>query len=49
MAGLLCLLLGWAEMLRQEAAVAWIWLPLGAVMMIAGLIAAMLGKARKRG
>ncbi len=47
--GLLCLLLGWAEVLRQEMAVAWIWLPLGAIMMIAGLIAAMLGKSRKRG
>ncbi len=46
--GLLCVMLGWAEALRQEPAVAWIWLPLGAVLIVAGAIAAMTGRGKRR-
>ncbi len=45
--GLLGALLGWAEVLRHEPKVAWIWLPLGAVLMVIGAIAAMIGRAKK--
>lgn len=46
--GLLGLLLGWAEWLRHELAIAWIWLPLGAVVMVVGAITAMIGSGRKK-
>ncbi len=46
--GLLGLLLGWAEVLRHEMAVAWIWLPFGAVVMVVGVITAMIGSGRKK-
>ena len=46
--GLLCVMLGWAQWLRQVHSSAFIWLPLGAIMMIGGAAAAMVGKARKR-
>ena len=45
--GLLCLMLGWAEALRQVPAAARIWLPLGAVLMIGGGIGAFVGQSRK--
>ena len=46
--GLLCLMLGWAQALRQVPASAWIWLPLGAVLMIVGGLGAVFGHSRKR-
>jgi hypothetical protein len=46
--GLLCLMLGWAQVLRQVPASAWIWLPLGAVLVIAGGLGAIVGHSRKR-
>jgi len=45
--GLLCVMLGWAEALRHVSAVARIWLPLGAVLMIGGGIGAFVGHSRK--
>jgi len=46
--GLLCVMLGWAQALRQVPAAAWIWLPLGAVLMIVGGLGAVMGHSRKR-
>lgn len=46
--GLLCVMLGWAQALRQVPPAAWIWLPLGAVLMVGGGLIAVLGHARKR-
>jgi hypothetical protein len=46
--GLLCVMLGSAQALRQVPAAAWIWLPLGAVLMAAGGVTAMIGQSRKR-
>ena len=46
--GLLCVMLGWAQALRQVPAGAWTWLPLGAVLMIVGGLGAFVGQSRKR-
>jgi len=46
--GVLCLLLGWAEYMRSVPAIAWIWLPLGAVMLILGGLAAASAWSKKR-
>jgi hypothetical protein len=46
--GVLCLLLGWAQWMREVHAVAMIFLPLGAVLVIGGAIGAMVGHSRKR-
>jgi hypothetical protein len=45
--GLLCVMLGWAQALRHVPAAAWTWLPLGAVLMVAGGLAAFVGHSRK--
>jgi hypothetical protein len=47
--GILCLLLGWAEYMRSVPAVAWIWLTLGAVLVIAGGLTAAAPRFRDRG
>ena len=46
--GLLCVMLGWAQWLRHVPSAAWIWLPLGGVLMIAGGLAAFIGQSRKQ-
>lgn len=46
--GLLCVMLGWAQWLRQVPAAPWIWLPLGAVLIVGGGLAAVLGHSAKR-
>ena len=46
--GLLCVMLGWAEALRKVPAAAWIWLPLGAVLIVVGGLAAFMGRPAKR-
>ena len=38
--GVLCLLLGWAQSMREEPAAAWILLGIGAVMLVVGGLAA---------
>lgn len=46
--GVLCLLLGWAQWMRVEHAVAMIFLPLGALLVAGGAIGAIVGQSRKR-
>ncbi|MFN2476470.1 MAG: hypothetical protein ABR526_09060 [Chthoniobacterales bacterium] len=46
--GILCLLLGWAQWMRIEHHVAMIFLPLGALLVVGGGIAAMVGQSRKQ-
>lgn len=46
--GILSLLLGWAEWMRLERHVSMIFLPLGAIMVLGGAVAAMYGQSRKR-
>ena len=47
--GVLCLLLGLAQTMRLERDSAVIFLPLGAIMVLGGGIAALMGSFRKRG
>ncbi|MDQ6626762.1 MAG: phage holin family protein [Verrucomicrobiota bacterium] len=46
--GILCLLLGWAQWMREVHDVAMTFLILGAVMVLVGGVTAMMGQARKR-
>ena len=46
--GLLGLLLGWAQQMREVSSSAVVWLALGAVFTIAGLLVVALGGARRR-
>jgi uncharacterized membrane protein len=46
--GILCLMLGWAQWLRHVPAAAWIFLPLGAVLLVVGALGAMMGNSRKK-
>ncbi len=38
--GVLCLLLGWAEHMRSVPAMGWIWLALGAILLVVGGVVA---------
>ena len=46
--GLLGLLLGWAQQMREVSSWAAVWLALGAVLAIAGLLIVAVGGARRR-
>ena len=46
--GLLGLLLGWAQQMREVSSWAAVWLALGAVLTIVGLIVVAIGGARRR-
>ena len=46
--GVLCLLLGWAQVMREQHGAAWILLALGAVMLVAGAMAAMFGSSGRQ-
>lgn len=46
--GLLGLLLGWAQQMRQVSSWAAVWLALGAVLTIVGLLVVAIGGARRR-
>ncbi len=46
--GVLCLLLGCAQWMRLEHQVAFIFLPLGALLVAAGAVTAMIGQLRNR-
>ena len=46
--GVLCLLLGWAEHMRQVPAVAWMWLALGVVLVVVGGLAALFAWSKDR-
>lgn len=46
--GVMFLLLGWAQMMREVEAAAWILLPIGAVMLVAGGLAAAFAHAGKK-
>ncbi len=46
--GVLGLLLGWAEAMRGVASVSMVWFPLGAVLLILGLLIAGFGWSRKQ-
>ncbi|HEV8185316.1 MAG TPA: hypothetical protein VGP40_05120 [Chthoniobacterales bacterium] len=46
--GVLCLLLGCAQWMRVEHQVAFIFLPIGALLVAAGAVTAMIGQSRKR-
>jgi hypothetical protein len=46
--GVLCLLLGWAEYMRSVPAIAWIWIPLGIVLVVVGGFAAVFAWSKKR-
>lgn len=46
--GILCLMLGWAQWLRNVPAAAWIFLPLGAVLVVVGALGAITGNSRKK-
>ena len=41
--GVLCLLLGWAQAMREQHGAAWVLLAIGAVMLVVGAMAAMFG------
>lgn len=45
--GLLGVLLGWAEWLRHETKIAWIWLPIGVIGIVIGVICALIGRGKK--
>lgn len=45
--GVMFLLLGWAQVMREAEAAAWILLPIGGVLLVAGVITAMAGRSRK--
>jgi len=45
--GVMFLLLGWAQIMREAEGAAMILLPIGGVLFVAGVIAAMAGRARK--
>jgi amino acid transporter len=45
--GVLCLLLGWAQVMREQPGAAWILLGVGAVMLVVGGVAAMFGSSGK--
>lgn len=47
--GVLCLLLGWAQSMREQHSAAWILLAIGAVMLVVGVIAAVFGQAGAAG
>ena len=46
--GVLFLLLGWAQAMRDQAGAAWILLAIGAVMLVVGAIAAVIGNSGQR-
>jgi len=46
MSGLLFVMLGWAQHMREVKEAAWILLPLGAVLIVLGVFAALAGRAR---
>ena len=46
--GLLGLLLGWAQQMREVSSWAAVWLALGAVLAIGGLLVVAIGGARRR-
>ena len=46
--GLLGLLLGWAQQMREVSSWATVWLALGAVLAIVGLLIVAIGGARRR-
>ena len=46
--GVMLLLLGWAQMMRQEETAGWIMLVIGAVMLVVGGMAAVFGNASNR-
>jgi hypothetical protein len=46
--GVLCLLLGWAEHMRSVPRIAFIWLALGAVLVILGILGAGFGWSKNR-
>ena len=48
MIGLLFVLLGWAQHMREVKAAAWVLLPLGAGLLILGMIMALSGGVTKR-
>lgn len=43
--GVLCLLLGWAQSMREEHGAAWVLLIIGAVMLVVGGVFAFLGQS----
>lgn len=45
--GVMLLLLGWAQVMREVEAAAWILLPIGAVMLVAGGLAAALARPKR--
>ena len=47
MSGLLFVMLGWAQHMREVKEAAWILLPLGAVLIVLGVFAARAGRARR--
>ena len=46
--GILGVMLGWAQWLRQVPGQAWLWLGLGAVGLVVGALTAMAGNSRKK-
>ncbi|MDQ3120791.1 MAG: hypothetical protein M3Q89_14705 [Verrucomicrobiota bacterium] len=46
--GVLFLMLGWAQHMRQVYDAAWILLPIGAVLLVVGGLATLLAQLRKR-
>lgn len=46
--GVMFLLLGWAQMMREVEAAAWILLPIGALMLVAGGLAAAFARPGKK-
>ena len=47
MSGLLFVMLGWAQHMRQVKEAAWILLPLGGVLIVLGVFAAAAGRIRR--
>ena len=47
--GILCLLLGWAEHMRSEPTLAWVWLTSGVALFVLGAIVALLPRFKDRG
>ena len=46
--GVLCLLLGWAQIMREQHGPAWILLAIGAVLLVVGGLAALFGGSGQR-
>ena len=45
--GLLCLLLGWAEQMRSVEKMSVLWLGIGAVMVVLGVIMTVMARSRR--